>query len=371
LLEGSTLKPSKINKVNYNGISIPNYFGADNLIAAFDAEQTKASLSSANTQRYFEENLNLTNYPITYFTTQWADIEKGNLTFNNLSNYISTVSNGQYNAVKDKDTYILLKFAVFKYPLNQILYGAPGTGKTHNAINHALAIAAGKDLKQLIESQKGNPVMRKKAKAEFDEFVKSGQIQFVTFHQSYSYEEFVEGIKPSVNGSNVEYSIEDGIFKKLCLKASEKKSIKKFDSVYSDFISDITESGNLLELKTIKHSKPFTIRINSNGSCVAVPKTKTATEMTVTKKVIQNYMENGNVDDWKPYSTAIAKYITDKYKPKLEEEDNTNKNFVLIIDEINRGNISKIFGELITLIEDSKHPTHIRNHASIIYIYSV
>ncbi len=240
------------------------------------------------------------------------------------------------------------------YPLNQILYGAPGTGKTHNAINHALAIATGKDLQELIDAEKANPANRKAAKDEFDELVKSGQIQFVTFHQSYSYEEFVEGIKPSVNGSNVEYSIEEGIFKKLCLKASEKKSIKNFDSLYSEFTSDLTESGNLLQLTTLIQKKPFSVRINSNGSCVAIPKTTTATEMTITKKVIQNFMESGIVDDWKPYTTAIAKYITTKYKPKTEAEDNTNKNFVLIIDEINRGNISKIFGELITLIEDSK-----------------
>lgn len=241
-----------------------------------------------------------------------------------------------------------------KYPLNQILYGAPGTGKTHNAINHALAIVTGKDLQELIDSEKTNPANRKAAKDEFDDLVKSGQIQFVTFHQSYSYEEFVEGIKPSVNGSNVEYSIEDGIFKKLCLKASEKRSIKNFDSLYSEFTSDLTESGNQLELTTLIQKKPFSVRINSNGSCVAIPKTTTATEMTITKKVIQNFMESGVVDDWKPYTTAIAKYITAKYKPKTEEEDNTNKNYVLIIDEINRGNISKIFGELITLIEDSK-----------------
>jgi len=240
------------------------------------------------------------------------------------------------------------------YPLNQILFGPPGAGKTYNAINHALAIATGQDLQELIESQKTNPANRVKAKDEFDALVKSGQIQFVTFHQSYSYEEFVEGIKPSVNGSNVEYHIEDGVFKKLCLKAVEKKSIKNFDETYEKFISDLTESGNVLQLKTIKNKKPFSVRINSNGSCVAIPKTETATEMTVTKKVIQNFMENGIVDDWKPYTTAIAKYINETYKPKTEEEDNANKNFVLIIDEINRGNISKIFGELITLIEDSK-----------------
>lgn len=230
-------------------------------------------------------------------------------------------------------------------PLNQILYGPPGTGKTHNAINHALSIVKGNDLAGMTRMQ---------IKEEFDALISEGQIQFVTFHQSYSYEEFVEGIKPSVNGGNVEYDIEDGIFKKLCLKAIEKKSYKNFDEIYKDFIDDVTEAGNSLELKSLKQGKPFTVKINSNGSCVAIPKTAIATEMTVTKKVIRNFIENGIVDDWKTYTTAIADYIVKTYKLQTEEEDNTNKNFVLIIDEINRGNISKIFGELITLIEDSK-----------------
>ena len=230
-------------------------------------------------------------------------------------------------------------------PLNQILYGPPGTGKTHNAINHALSIVKGNDLAGMTRMQ---------IKDEFDALVSEGQIQFVTFHQSYSYEEFVEGIKPSVNGGNVEYDIEDGIFKKLCLKAIEKKSFKNFDEIYKDFIDDVTEAGNSLELKSLKQGKPFTVKINSNGSCVAIPKTAIATEMTVTKKVIRNFIENGIVDDWKTYTTAIADYIVKTYKLQTEEEDNTSKNFVLIIDEINRGNISKIFGELITLIEDSK-----------------
>jgi hypothetical protein len=230
-------------------------------------------------------------------------------------------------------------------PLNRILYGPPGTGKTYNAISHAVSIITGMDY-----------VGKDRAliKSEYDKLVDLGQIQFVTFHQSYSYEEFVEGIKPYTNGGQIEYEIADGIFKKMCLLAQEKTSYGNFDTIYQEFINDLTESGNNLELKSLKQEKPFTVKINSNGNCVAIPKTETATEMTITKKVLKNYIENDIVDDWKTYTTAIAKYIKDNYVRTSSANDNTQKKYVLIIDEINRGNISRIFGELITLIEDSK-----------------
>ena len=98
--------------------------------------------------------------------------------------------------------------------LNQILYGPPGTGKTWNTVNHALAILdpvfldAHRDERHLL-------------KARFDELANEGSIDFVTFHQSFSYEDFVEGIRADIagNGAGLQYRIEDGIFKKACLRA--------------------------------------------------------------------------------------------------------------------------------------------------------
>jgi 5-methylcytosine-specific restriction protein B len=107
--------------------------------------------------------------------------------------------------------------------LNQILYGPPGTGKTHNAINHALSIVSGREVNELIAEQKADPAMRIEAKKQFDDFVAQGQIQFVTFHQSYSYEDFVEGIKSIVNAEGqVEYKIEDGILKEFAMKQAKE-----------------------------------------------------------------------------------------------------------------------------------------------------
>ncbi len=105
--------------------------------------------------------------------------------------------------------------------LNQILYGSPGTGKTYHTIDKALEIIS-KEEKIQIPSE-DDRINRKKI---FDEYVKNGQIVFTTFHQSYGYEEFVEGIKPIIdndeNSQEVKYDVKDGIFKELCEKSFRK-----------------------------------------------------------------------------------------------------------------------------------------------------
>ncbi len=240
--------------------------------------------------------------------------------------------------------------------LNQILYGPPGTGKTHNAINHALSIVNGRDVNEIIAEQKVDSSLRDKAKKEFDELVDEGQIQFVTFHQSYSYEDFVEGIKSVVNSSGeIEYRIENGIFKNICIEAGKRGSPSlSFEDAYDSFVQEVIDSGGKFVLKTLTQRKPFNVKISQFGNSVAIPQTSVATEMTITKSNLKAYLENGTIKDWKPYTTAIGDYIKAKYISKSSIVDNSDKNFVLIIDEINRGNISKIFGELITLIEKSK-----------------
>lgn len=109
-------------------------------------------------------------------------------------------------------------------PLNQILYGPPGTGKTYYTIDKALEIISKEEKIQIpSEDDRAN---RKKL---FDEYVEKGQIVFTTFHQSYGYEEFVEGIKPRIdskeNSKEVEYEIKDGIFKELCKKALDNYKV--------------------------------------------------------------------------------------------------------------------------------------------------
>jgi hypothetical protein len=248
----------------------------------------------------------------------------------------------------DEEADLIQATPLSNQPLNQILYGPPGTGKTHNAIKHALSIVKGTDLAGMT---------RRQIKDEFDALLKEGQIQFVTFHQSYSYEEFVEGIKPSVKKGTIEYNIEDGVFKKLCLRA-ENTNLLNIGEQFSNSLG-----GKFI---ISKYNNDIIEITREDGSIITLPKglvfglNKLLDERTIT---IENIKSRGK-DGTSLQDLLEIKY--DKYifgydsilKSLLEyirsKEISNPPNYVLIIDEINRGNISKIFGELITLIEDSK-----------------
>ena len=136
------------------------------------------------------------------------------------------------------------------HPLNSIVYGAPGTGKTYSMAEYAQAIIGNISREEFCEKNKD----RKKVMDDYHELIRKGQIVFTTFHQSYGYEEFIQGLRPDSESETMRFKIVDGIFKRIADKA-------------------------------------------------------------------------------------------------LNDSEN---NYVIIIDEINRANISKVFGELITLIEDDK-----------------
>ncbi len=136
------------------------------------------------------------------------------------------------------------------HPLNFIIYGAPGTGKTYSTVEYALAIIDNKkvDLSEKTSEERKSEVKR------YNDYIKKGQIVFTTFHQNYGYEDFIQGLRPDVNSCDMSFKIVDGILKRIADQA-------------------------------------------------------------------------------------------------LQDSEN---NYVIIIDEINRANISKVFGELITLIEEDK-----------------
>ncbi|WXQ84240.1 AAA family ATPase [Campylobacter jejuni] len=239
--------------------------------------------------------------------------------------------------------------------LNQILYGSPGTGKTYHTIDKALEI-----LGENLES-------RDEKKAKFDEYVKNGQIVFTTFHQSYGYEEFVEGIKPSLNSdenSQINYKVKDGIFKELCKKALENRDdIESFNFYINDLKEKTKEDANnpekYFQLPNTKYSiqyrggKTFRIKFDDMS--------KNHKDYPVSIDNIEKLYKTSNIDEIynSAYVKAILNYLKSQGLKDYKVDNNPSekpelKPYIIIIDEINRGNVSKIFGELITLIEASK-----------------
>lgn len=243
---------------------------------------------------------------------------------------------------------IMPSINTYSPPLNQILYGPPGTGKTFHTINKAI---------EIIEPDFDFRQDRKKVKEKFDELRQAGRIVFTTFHQSMSYEDFVEGIKPlkpEDTDTFVRYEVRPGIFKSICEKAKAKSIISNnFENAYASLLREIKDNKGSLVLETLVHAKEFTIYENSKGNLRFHANTEKAYEGVIRKEIIEEFLISGNALDWPSYTKAVAKHLKTKHKYSQTEKEEV-KPHVLIIDEINRGNVSQIFGELITLLETDK-----------------
>ena len=244
-------------------------------------------------------------------------------------------------------------------PLNQILFGAPGTGKTYHTKKMAVEIINGKKERN-----------REEINEEYEELIEAGQIVFTTFHQSLSYEDFIEGIKPETIDGNVTYEVKDGIFKSICKNAFSKEiTSDNFEVVYQKLLDEIDNSvDNKLVLETLVHAKEFTIYKNSKNNIRFHSNTEKANEAVIKKEVLEHYLKTGEVLDWAPYTKSVANYIIEKYN-YIQNEAIEPKKHVLIIDEINRGNVSAIFGELITLLEEDKRKGN-QEHTEAVLPYS-
>ena len=300
---------------------------------------------------------------------------------------------------------------------NTILYGPPGTGKTYNTVVYAVAIIENKTVES-IKSEAYSTVFER-----YCGYKTNGLIEFTTFHQSYGYEEFIEGIKPILDGetdeqSDVKYTIEDGLFKAFCnkssvpvaKKANQELGLNKTPTIWKvslwstgdnptrteclenghirigwdDYGAEITEDTDFSEQGGKKVLNAFISRMKIGDIVFSCYSSTTIDAIGVVtgeyewcgeqyddglnrrRKV--NWIVKGINEDivdinggstmtlstvyrLKNIALSDAMAIIEKYLPQTAEE---KKNHVFIIDEINRGNISKIFGELITLIEPSK-----------------
>ena len=298
---------------------------------------------------------------------------------------------------------------------NTILYGPPGTGKTYHAAVYAVAIIENKPL-AAVQSENYDDVLER-----YNAYKDDGLVEFTTFHQSYGYEEFIEGIRPVMNSdaddrNEVEYEIASGIFKAFCEKAAmpvlrgdeeygfnsdpviwkvsldgtgenkvrsecmEKGHIRLGWDSYGKTVTSETEFqyggkqilnafinrmrvGDIVlscfsattidaigvvtgeyewhdEYERLKRLR--TVRWLVKGIREDITQINNGSSMTLSTVYRLNISLNDVVDLLRKYKTAPS-YI-----------DAPKTNHVFIIDEINRGNISKVFGELITLIEPSK-----------------
>lgn len=310
--------------------------------------------------------------------------------------------------------------------LNAIYYGPPGTGKTYHTIEAAVKAAEPEffenlDTKKLSENERRNQL-----KAKYEALVAEKRIRFVTFHQSYGYEEFVEGLKAESDDGKINYKIEPGVFKKICddasisyldvdssinpnghvwkisIEATYSNEIKSYClendiaaigwdatgdlslNVQNEYFSSLgkNDQNSLKYFSQEMEKGDLVLCIDSNtsveaigvvcgdyqfveegllsgqGYCHHLPVKWLAKNFSVDFQEI-----NGNKRFNLPTCYPLNRLSVSDTLAHLEENNVAllsdkpqpeKKNYVLIIDEINRGNISKIFGELITLIEPSK-----------------
>lgn len=240
--------------------------------------------------------------------------------------------------------------------LNKILYGPPGTGKTYNTIEQAIRISDPGLHEQLAKSSLPLSERRNALKARFDDLLKSGQVAFTTFHQSFSYEDFVEGLKAESDAGEISYSVESGIFKRICERAVCESRPKGLKGAVAALKERCLEEAVILNTAT---GKEFSLSYKGGKTFSCMPAASNSerdlpANIDHVCKVVRG-IEPENLY-CASYVRAISKYLIDEYDV-IHSEKVTPKTavpHVLIIDEINRGNIAKIFGELITLLEVSK-----------------
>ncbi len=260
------------------------------------------------------------------------------------------------------------------HSLNQILYGPPGTGKTYQTINYALAIIENKTVDQIDLEEKNNG--RAKLLERFKQYKSDEQVEFITFHQNYAYEDFIQGLRPKVDAhsDSLRFELNDGVFKEITDRAlyNYKSSLNSssglgkkppFRKVFEGFFKDFLEGDKEnVEIKMKKVS--FTITEISEKT-IYFTKASGGTGHTLSIKTLSDLYEKGEYSlssgslrsYYKPLLNGLLDYaqsFSGDSEENSDESEEKLKNYVIIIDEINRANISRVFGELITLIESDK-----------------
>ncbi|MFW2605278.1 McrB family protein [Aliarcobacter butzleri] len=257
--------------------------------------------------------------------------------------------------IKDKEDTMKINLKT----KNIMLYGAPGVGKTHNYKRLITMIENGESERTIFDTISKNETTNDFDNSIFETIKNEKRIEFVTFHQSYSYEDFIEGFRPQDNGN---IKLEDGIFKILChdAKINLFKSVDNKEILFNDALNLILKEKieNQENVKIdLKRNNSFYNIYDFNDKTIYFEKQNGDKSHTLSLKTLEkmyyegtNNIINGGLA---PYYNPLLEELL-KLKNKFKVEKSELKNFYIVIDEINRGNISKIFGELITLIEEDK-----------------
>lgn len=369
-------------------------------------------------------------YEVSY--EAWLSNQPSNIEFNNV---VSTKATS-YKIDDIPEMFI---------SLNRILYGPPGTGKTYKTTELAVECVEPGWYEKLLLEDLPEYQKRKIIKQKYDDLISKERIAFTTFHQSFAYEDFVEGIRPTVSKetdaqSNISYEVAPGVFKRLCSLASPNakeqtgstqsvdingKNIWKLslgntleyegEEVYNDCLEnnyvllgwgddiDFTGCDTRKEIiSKVEKARDISLaddpynylvtavntfkNIIKEGDLIIISdgnhKFRAIAEVTGDYKFLENQVSTGYqqsrpvkwlriYDNSLPKEKLFEKSLSqmtlynlkdgtinrDKLKELLNVASNTDsleKPHLLIIDEINRGNISRIFGELITLLEPDK-----------------
>ena len=260
-------------------------------------------------------------------------------------------NSGEFEMMKHKE-YMNNFIDFLRNNHNIILHGAPGTGKTYLAKDIAKQLIFGDDevfidkTDDELDNDSEKIEKRKKQEAQFNE-----QYCFVQFHQSYDYTDFVEGLRPKDDGKgNIVFERKDGVFKEFCKKAIGERP-SDFDDVYTQFIADV-KAAKEIKLQTPVKKNDFTIAIGSGDGLKAVP--KSGKEIPVPRDELKKYYETGEKPKIRESKIPpIVKYLKDEYSSGNVSIDANQKNrkYIFVIDEVNRGEMSKIMGELFFSID--------------------
>lgn len=306
--------------------------------------------------------LNAWNFPIDQtFPNNWKDLLQ--LILPEIEKHLELYEQIKQNEIIDIQSPKTMANNVF--PLNQILYGPPGTGKTYHTINHTLSIIDGEQkVSDLERSGK-----RRALTDRFEELRKQGYVEFITFHQNYSYEEFVQGLRPKIESANqLLFEKRDGVFKRMADKAlknlfesanPEVAFDPTFEEVFDDFFKPlIDETGTLSVQMESKDYKFVLTKYNPENDNFDFTKQSGGKGHAIYIPTLKKYFEQPEIDHTqglKYYYKPLAKALRNRAAQLKKVVSGVKREkYVLIIDEINRANISRVFGELITLIEEDK-----------------